>query len=166
MYSHNNSFGTWVWAIVLVVFGTIGVVASVNSNAERSNTVTDSETIPYATIYVEDPELEAGKTVIHTQGVSGHRTVSYKVKTKGGKEISREMIDSVITQEPVDQVVAKGVKPTWHCQDTTSYNRNPYDDNYCEYSDGTGRYVADSEAEQLDPSYTPGKAGAAYYNNF
>lgn len=53
---------------------------------------------------------------------------------------------------------------SWHCVDATSYNGNAYDDNECTNGDET-KYVSDSQAKALDPSYSPGKSGASYYNN-
>lgn len=54
---------------------------------------------------------------------------------------------------------------TWHCVDVTSYNKNPYDDNLCTSNTGETRYVSDSQARALDPSYTPGTSGHPYYNS-
>ena len=54
---------------------------------------------------------------------------------------------------------------TWQCVDATSYNKNPYDDNRCTSSTGEVRYVSDSQARSLDPSYTPGTSGHPYYNS-
>lgn len=53
---------------------------------------------------------------------------------------------------------------SWHCVDATSYNQNAYDDNRCTNGSET-RLVSDSQARSLDPDYSPGKAGASYYNN-
>lgn len=165
MYRNRYSGGA-LWVVALLVLGVIGVVAGVNSNATKTKSVTETERIPYNTTYVDDETLAQGKSETRTAGVYGTRTNTYKVTTKGGKETSRELVESSVIQEPRDAVVARGTKPAWHCHDTTSYDRNPYNDNYCEYSDGSGKYVPDSEARALDPDYTPGKAGAAYYNNF
>lgn len=165
MYRNRYSGGA-LWVVALLVLGVIGIVAGVNSNAVKTKTVTETERIPYNTTYVDDETLAQGKSVTRTAGVYGTRTNTYKVTTKGGKETSRELVESSVIQEPRDAVVARGTKPAWHCHDTTSYDRNPYNDNYCEYSDGSGKYVPDSEARALDPDYTPGQAGAAYYNNF
>ena len=165
MYRNRYSGGA-LWVVALLVLGVIGVVAGVSSNATKTKSVTETERIPYNTTYVDDETLAQGKSVTRTAGVYGTRTNTYKVTTKGGKETSRELVESSVIQEPRDAVVARGTKPAWHCYDTTSYDRNPYNDNYCEYSDGSGKYVPDSEARTLDPDYTPGKAGAAYYNNF
>lgn len=166
MYKNKYSSGAAAWAVSLGVLAAIGAVASANINAEQTSFITETESIPYSTTYVEDAALDYGKSVTRTAGLAGTRTNTYKVKKKGGKQVSRELVDSKVTSEPRDAVVARGTKPAWHCHDTTSFDRNPYNDNYCEYSDGTGKYVPDSEAIILDPDYVPGKAGAAYYNNF
>ena len=165
MYRNRYSGGA-LWVVMILMLGVIGVAAGVNSNAVKTKSVTETERIPYNTTYVDDETLARGESVARTAGVYGTRTNTYKVTTKGGKETSRELVGSSVTQEPRDAVVARGTKPAWHCHDTTSYDRNPYNDNYCEYSDGSGKYVPDSEARRLDPGYTPGKAGAAYYNSF
>lgn len=165
MYRNRYSGGA-LWVVALLVLGVIGLLAGVNSNATKTKSVTETERIPYNTTYVDDETLAQGKSETRTAGAYGTRTNTYKVTTKGGKETSRELVESSVTQEPRDAVVARGTKPAWHCHDTTSYDRNPYNDNYCEYSDGSGKYVPDSEARVLDPDYTPGQAGAAYYNNF
>lgn len=67
--------------------------------------------------------------------------------------------------EPTKTVETKTTTITWHCIDATSYNKNPYDDNYCVSSDGQSRYVSDSQARALDPSYIPGTFGHPYYNS-
>lgn len=163
---NKYSGGAALWVIVTLVFVVIGIIGVAAGNAVKTKTVTETERIPYNTAYVDDETLDQGKSVTRTAGVYGTRTNTYKVTIKGGKETSRELVESSVIQEPRDAVVARGTKPTWHCHDTTSYDRNPYNDNYCEYSDGSGKYVPDSEARALDPGYTPGQAGAAYYNNF
>ena len=152
--------------IVILVLGAICVIAVASSNAVKTKTITETERIPYNTTYVDDETLAQGKSVTRTAGVYGTRANTYKVTIKGGKETSRELVESSVIQEPRDAGVARGTKPACHCYDTTSYDRNPYNDNYCEYSYGSGKYVPDSDARTLDPDYTPGKAGAAYYNSF
>lgn len=165
MSANKSSAAAWAAALGLGALAIMGVVGT-TTTSERTTTITQSEPVPYSTTYVEDETLDYGKTVTRVAGVNGTRTNTYKVTTRRGKETSRELVDSQVTKEPVDKVVAKGTKPVWRCHDTTSYDRNPYNDNYCEYSDGTGKYVPDSEARRLDPDYTPGKFGAPYYNNF
>ena len=163
--NYNSGMGAWLGAIgifILVIFFGWAILGP----RVTTETITTTEAIPYKTEYVEDDTLAYGKTAVRTRGVAGARERTYKVTKSGGRETKREFVGTAVTREPVTEVIAKGTKPGWHCYDTTSFDRNPYNDNYCEYSDGTGKYVPDSEARTLDPSYTPGKAGAAYYNSF
>lgn len=161
--NYNSGFGAWLGGIAaLVAVLLIGTAVA----GPRTSEETVTEAIPYETTYVEDETLEYGKTAVRTSGVAGVRERVYKVTKSGGKETKRELVSTRVAKAPVNAVVARGTKPAWHCWDTTSFDRNPYNDNYCEYSDGSGKYVPDSEARRLDPSYTPGKSGAAYYNNF
>ncbi len=69
------------------------------------------------------------------------------------------------TQTTVPKVETKPTTVTWHCVDATSYNKNAYDDNRCTSSTGETRYVSDSQARALDPSYVPGTSGHPYYNS-
>lgn len=70
--------------------------------------------------------------------------------------------------EPAAEAVTESEPPqdstSWNCMDATSYNQNAYDDNECTKGAET-QYVSDSQAIELDPSYSPGKAGASYYNS-
>lgn len=150
--------GVIIFCIVLAIIGA--------ASSTRVETITENERIPYEVEYIEDDSLDYGKTSIRSSGTEGTRAVTYKVTFKGDKEVAKEYVGSKVVMKPINKVVAKGTKPVWRCHDTTSFDQNPYNDNYCEYSDGTGRYVPDSEARKLDPDYTPGQYGAAYYNNF
>lgn len=134
-------------------------------NSERTATETKKESISYNTQTVEDGSLEYGKTATRTTGSYGEKTYTYSVKYENDKEVSRELVKEEITKQPVDEVIAKGTKIMWHCVDATSYNQNAYDDNKCTSSTGEVRYTSDSQAVALDPSYSPGKSGAYYYNN-
>ena len=162
-------------AIAGLVFG--GAIASTANNTkpvdaqaqqktnEKTVTETKKESIGYNTTTVEDASLEYGKTVTRTEGSYGEKTYTYSVKYKDDKEVSRELVKEEIAKKPIDKVIAKGTKIVWHCIDVTSYNQNAYDDNKCTSSTGEVRYTSDSQAIALDPSYSPGKSGAYYYNN-
>lgn len=67
------------------------------------------------------------------------------------------------TQKPNNNI--RGNTVTWKCSDATSYDGNAYNDNKCTSSAGETRYVSDSVAISLDPSYRPGKSGHPYYNS-
>lgn len=97
--------------------------------------------------------------------MKGVKKITYKVTYKNDKEIAREKIKEEVISKPIDEVIAKGSKNIWHCVDTTSYDRNPNNDNKCTSSKGEVRYVNDSTACSLDKSYRPGQAGAYRYNS-
>lgn len=166
MIKHDTTYRTlyaWMWVVVVGAFAIF--MAANTSVAERMDTITQTTEVPYSTTYVEDNTLEYGKTVVRKPGYPGKRTLTYKVRKKGSSEISRELVRDKVTTEPTTEVIAKGTKVVWHCKDTTSYDQNAYNDNYCWNSYGEGRYVPDSEAVAIDPTYMPGKSGALYYNN-
>ena len=104
MYRNKYSSGVAAWGVGLAVLGTIGLVATANNSIEKTEFITVTESIPYSTTYVEDATLDYGKSVTRTAGLSGLRTLTYKVKKKGGKETSRELTKSEITREPRDAV--------------------------------------------------------------
>ena len=168
-------------AIIFLILGVIFIIGSThkssNTGLKTNSTTTSQETtssvetetkkevIKFGTTTVEDPNLEYGKTEIRTAGVNGEITYTYEVTYEEGKETSRRQTDQKVTKQPINQVIAKGTKIVWHCIDVTSYNKNPYDDNKCTSSTGEVRYVSDSEARALDPSYSPGQSGHPYYNS-
>ena len=65
-----------------------------------------------------------------------------------------------------DDYIEESNIETWNCIDATSYDKNPYNDNYCVSSYGREMYTTDSYAESLDPYYTAGTSGHPYYNSF
>ena len=166
---------------VIVVFGAVlgGVVISINdlssnqaqaqqvNTAERTVTETKKVSVGFETKTVYDDTLEYGRTVIRSEGATGEKTYTYSVVYKGDKEVSRKLIKEEVTKQPVTRIIAKGtkIKIIWHCIDVTSYDKNPYNDNKCTSSTGEIRYVSDSQARALDPTYSPGQSGNWWYNS-
>ncbi|WP_350348913.1 G5 domain-containing protein [Agromyces sp. G08B096] len=64
--------------------------------------------LPFSTSNVDDPNLDAGVTAVATTGVNGQKLTRIRVVTLDGSEISREVIEEVITVEPVNEVIAVG----------------------------------------------------------
>lgn len=87
---------------------TAGMTVAIWRNGEQ--TVTSERAIEFETKRVFDEDQPIGYRVLRSKGVKGVETVAYKVVMKGGKEISREKIRSVITKQPVAQVQVIGVK--------------------------------------------------------
>jgi uncharacterized protein YabE (DUF348 family) len=58
---------------------------------------------------VEDKSLSFGTQVVRQQGAPGKKLVTFQIELQNGVEIGRKVIQEVVAQEPVKQVVAKGV---------------------------------------------------------
>jgi hypothetical protein len=73
-------------------------------------TRTDTETreIPYASRTVRDPGLPIGSQQVQTPGVAGEETVRYLVTLTDGKQTARRLLDSTVTRQPQQEVVAVG----------------------------------------------------------
>ncbi|MFC0508132.1 G5 domain-containing protein [Micromonospora costi] len=86
-----------------------------SSPTVEKRTVTETATIKYGQRTVEDPNLAEGKRVVRTKGVNGVRTLTYQVTITDGVQTGKKLIKSVVTKQPVTQVVAVGTKPQSTC---------------------------------------------------
>lgn len=57
---------------------------------------------------VEDASLSFGTVVVRQQGAPGKRLVTFQIELENGVEKSRKEIQSVVTQEPVKHIIARG----------------------------------------------------------
>ncbi|MGC4867558.1 G5 domain-containing protein [Micromonospora sp. DT53] len=73
-------------------------------------TVTEQVTVRYSERTVKDSSLTEGKRVVRTKGVNGARTLTYEVTTTDGVRTAKKLVKSVVTKQPVAQVVAVGTK--------------------------------------------------------
>ncbi|TDC82392.1 hypothetical protein E1193_11970 [Micromonospora sp. KC606] len=76
---------------------------------------TESRTIRYAERTVRDPSIAKGKRVVRTRGVNGVRTLTYEITLTDGAETGRRLVRSVVTRQPVTQVVAVGTREERRC---------------------------------------------------
>lgn len=83
--------------------------------AIETKTVTETQTIPYATASVNDPNLAKGTTTVRTKGVAGVKTLTYEVRYTNGVATNRKLVREVVTKAPVTQVIAVGTKETPRC---------------------------------------------------
>lgn len=71
--------------------------------------VTSEESIPVPEQIVNDPTLSFGTTVLRQTGVPGKKLLTYILQTDpSGKELSRQVLQEVILQDPVPQITARG----------------------------------------------------------
>ncbi|HFR3539324.1 TPA: ZmpA/ZmpB/ZmpC family metallo-endopeptidase [Streptococcus suis] len=75
-------------------------------------TVEDKETvdIPFETEYIDDPTLLEGKTKEVTKGVNGSKTITTTYKTIKGVRQENPTVTEEITEQPVNEVIARGTK--------------------------------------------------------
>jgi uncharacterized protein YabE (DUF348 family) len=69
---------------------------------------TVEEAIPAPVQYVSDASLSLGATAVRQSGSAGKKVVTYQIHTTNGKETSREVLQEVVTVQPVTQIVARG----------------------------------------------------------
>ena len=87
---------------------TAGMKVQLWKNGEQ--TVTVDEDVPFETEQVKDANRDKGYKEVKTPGTNGKKTVTYKVVMQNGKEVSRQMVNSVTTKEAVKQVEVIGAK--------------------------------------------------------
>ncbi len=66
------------------------------------------EDIPMPEEIIDDPNLSFGTSAIRQNGSAGKRTSTYQIEVQKGVEISRKLLQTVVTVEPVKQIVARG----------------------------------------------------------
>ncbi|HEM6173639.1 TPA: G5 domain-containing protein [Streptococcus suis] len=74
--------------------------------------VSETKSVPFETIREKDPNLEAGKEVVATEGKNGVRTIVYTVTKKDGTETGRVVKSDTITTPAVNKVIKVGTKKT------------------------------------------------------
>ncbi|SCG52324.1 G5 domain-containing protein [Micromonospora humi] len=78
-------------------------------------TVSSTTRIDYPTRTVKDATLPRGTKKIRIRGIAGVRTLTYQVTVTDGVQTAKKLIRSVVTRQPVTQVVSVGTKQTRRC---------------------------------------------------
>ncbi len=86
-----------------------GMVVMVNRHTVESGT--ETTTLPFETVEVENDELTKGTKRTVTKGKTGSRVVTYKSIMVDGEEVDREILTEAVVSDPVDEVVHIGTKP-------------------------------------------------------
>lgn len=73
-------------------------------------TKTEAQPIAFPTRQIQAPDQPVGFKQIQKAGVSGQKLVTYQVNLQNGVEVSRQEIQSVVTQQPEEQVEIVGTK--------------------------------------------------------
>jgi uncharacterized protein YabE (DUF348 family) len=70
--------------------------------------VTETQNIPAPVQTITDHSLSFGTSAIRQQGAAGKEVLTYQINTQNGKEVSRTLLQKVVTQQPVPQIIARG----------------------------------------------------------
>ncbi len=73
-------------------------------------TATEEQPVAFDTEKIQDVDQPVGYRQVKTQGINGKKTVTFEIEMKNGKEVSRTEIQSVVTEQPVQQVEVVGTK--------------------------------------------------------
>lgn len=79
---------------------------------EGIQTVTEEHEVDFPVRTIRDADKEVGFKEVQTPGIKGKRSVTFEVLMKNGQEESRVEIQSVSVEEPQEEVVVVGAKPT------------------------------------------------------
>ena len=78
---------------------------------EGTQTVTRKEVAHFHVRTISDANQPIGYTKIKTPGKDGVKVVTYEITVKNGEEVKKEIIQTVVTEKPVEQVEIIGAKP-------------------------------------------------------
>ena len=76
-------------------------------------TITQEEAVDFETEQVQDANQAVGYRQVNTPGKKGKKMVTYEIIMQDGKEVSRNIIQSVVTEQSVKQIETVGSKPSF-----------------------------------------------------
>jgi vancomycin resistance protein YoaR len=80
-----------------------------NSAADIQIVAADKNVLEPTTIIKQDPTIDLGKEVVEEGGHKGYQVTTYRIKSKDGHELSREMLDAD-EFPPSDRIIRVGTK--------------------------------------------------------
>ena len=85
--------------------GTLAYVA-----VDKKRILGSQKKIKYSTVYVDDPDLEVGKTATVSKGQNGTRDLIFEDTYENGVFLNRVQVGTEITLDPVQEVISRGTK--------------------------------------------------------
>lgn len=67
-----------------------------------------TEDVPAPVRTIIDMSLSFGSQAVRQEGSAGKRVQTYEINVQKGEEVSRKLLQSVVTTQPVERVIAKG----------------------------------------------------------
>lgn len=101
----------------------------------RDGTGIQSETVAISMPiqYVNDDSLSYGTFAIRQAGSPGQQVNTYKITVKNGQIVSKDLIQSVVTTQPVAQIAVRGTNLSGIKGDMARAGISPDDYNYADY---------------------------------
>ena len=87
-----------------------GVKSAKTTDNTRTETVIETEIIPYAIKTIDDPNKFVGSSTVERPGAYGVKTVTYEISYVGKVAGPKKLMGETITKEPVEQIVSVGTK--------------------------------------------------------
>jgi hypothetical protein len=81
---------------------------SIWRNGKQTKTV--KEKIDFETELIQDTDRAVGYRKVDKPGVAGEKMVTYEIVMRDGREVSRKVIQTVVTKKPKEQVETIGAK--------------------------------------------------------
>lgn len=72
------------------------------------HTFTETKSVPMPVKTINDASLAYGTTAVRQHGAPGKKVLTYQIKVQNGKEVSRKVIQTIVTVHPVTQIVVSG----------------------------------------------------------
>lgn len=136
----------------------------IDRHGVRVETVTEDIAMPTQTI--DDNSLAYGTSAVRQQGSPGKKTTTYQIQLQNGQEVGRVAIQTVVTQQPVTQIVVRGTSLSGIKGDMALAGISPGDYNYVDYivSHESGWCPTKAQGEHTCPAvpdnqYTSGGYG-------
>ncbi|HVS58148.1 MAG TPA: G5 domain-containing protein [Candidatus Saccharimonadales bacterium] len=95
--------------------------------------VTQTVAIPMPVDTIQDSSLAYGTSAVRQHGSNGKKVVTYQIHTENGHEVSRTELQSVITVQPVTQIVVVGTNLSGIKGDMALAGIQPSDYQYADY---------------------------------
>lgn len=92
-----------------------------------TQTVTETESIPYSSMTVESGSLAKGTSKVTTAGVNGVKTRTYELTLSDGVQTDKKLVKEEVTTQPINQVTTIGtyVAPVKSQSTSTSSSCDP-----------------------------------------
>lgn len=124
-----------------------------------SETVTESETIPFSTEYITDENMfEDAAEVIVRNGINGKKVYTYEVTYTNGVQTAKEKLSETVSIQPVSKQIKRGTKK--HVTETKTETKTEtiaietvYVDDNTKYTDDPQEVISSGSAGERTLTY-------------